>query len=168
MWTAPNGTCYTNSHYDEGGTSSVIYQNGKVVTPFNNGNWLNMYFGNDECGEGTITSDGSMMYLAADGVDNVYIAKTDMQADPNSTQPLLFVTNLWDSAKSYNVTSGMAVVGNYLYVGDERDNEILVGQTNTPIYYTALNTTATAITNTINTTGVPNAAPAAVYQSARE
>ena len=168
MWTAPNGTCYTNSYYDEGGTSSMIYQNGKIVSPFNNGNWLNSYFGNDQCGEGTITSDGSMMYLAANGWLNCYIAKTDMNADASSTQAMLFVTNLWDSAKSYNVTSGMAVVGNQLYVGDERDNEILVAQTSVPLYYTALNSSVDTTTTTINTSGVPNAAPASVYQSSRE
>ena len=85
----------------------------------------------------SITSDGSMMYLAAEWMAIMcYMAKTDMNADPNSTQPMFFVTNLWDSTKSLNVTSGMAVVGNYLYVGDERDNEILVAQTNLPLYYT--------------------------------
>ena len=167
MWTAPDGTCYTNSSYDEGGQSAKIYQNGAVVNSFGHGG---LWFGNDMCGEGSITSDGTKMYLAVKSgyAGNLcYIAQTDMQNDPSSSQPMLFATDLWDGTKGLDVVSGMAVVGNELYVADEKDNEILVAQTNYPLYSPDYYSEFLSTTNSISTTGVSNAAPEVVYQTER-
>ena len=132
LWTAADGTCYTNSYWDEGAESSKIYKNGKVVTSFRKENEC---FGDDFCGEGTITGDGARMYLAARR--NLY--RTDMLGHGSATHPIYFATDLWDKEKNINVTSGLAVVEGKLYAGNARDNKVMVARTDLPVYYTAGN-----------------------------
>jgi len=157
MWTAPDGTCYTNSWYDEGwGESAKIYKDGQVVKPY--------VYGNSECNEGTVTSDGTKVYWAGASGCN-YLSQSDMQG--NNAWPMLMITNLWDAAKSSNVISGMATVGNKLYLGNERDNTIMVAQTDLPRYYTMNWSTVANTSTTIDTTGVLHAAPATLYQTQR-
>ena len=168
LWTASDGTCYTNSYYDEGWAQAAkIYKDGKIVCAFNNGAFANGYLGGCSY-EGSITGDGTKMYMGCDGYQGVHLAQCDKQASGNNTWPMLTTTDIWDSTKNCNIMSGMAVVGNKLYISNERDNNILVLQTDLPRYFqqtwSTVNTTATAV----STTGVTHAAPASVYQSQRQ
>jgi hypothetical protein len=161
MWVSPNGTVYTNSPYDEGGESTKMYKDGTVLGPIMLYTYQSM--GNTSAYEGSITGDGTHVYLAAQ--DQIY--QTNMSADGTATYPLNFLTNLWDDAKSTNVTSGMVVAGDLLFVSDERDQKILVAQTDVPRYYRMLGSTVSRTDTTIDTTGMANAAPEEVYQSQR-
>jgi len=154
LWTASDGSCYTNSYYDEAwGEAAKIYKDGVVVN--------RIWFGNDTCAEGTITGDGTSVYLAI----NKGIGRADLQG--NNTQSMFFLTDLWDAAKNEDVVSGMAVTGNRLYISNERDNNILVAQTNVPRYFSQISMGGQlTTTQTIATTGVTHAAPMTVYQSA--
>jgi len=161
LWVAPDGTCYTNSYWDEGAESSKIYKDGKVVTSFRKENEC---FGNDSCGEGTISSDGKRMFLAAGR--NLYM--TDMLGHGSTTRPIYFATDLWYKQKNINVSSGLAVVGGKLYVSNARDNKIMVARTDLPLYYTAGNSSVNITAQEMDTKGVAGAAPPIVYQSQRE
>jgi len=168
LWTASDGTCYTNSPYDEGGAEAVKeYKDGKVIKSFRDGNEA---FGNSSCGEGSITSDGSHMYLVGAGQPGHLVFQTDMQGTPAATKPLYLDVDLWDSTHNINIVSGLGAKsdGSEVYISDSRAQLIRVAQTSIPLYYTAGNTTVNITTQTISTAGVPNAAPMQVYQSQRE
>ena len=159
LWVEPDGTCYTNSSWDEAGEASKIYRNGKVVGSFRK---ENESLGNSFCGEGSITSDGVHTYLAAGR--NIYMS--DMLAHGSATRPVYFASGLWDEKR--NVTSGMVVVKGELYVADSREDKIRVARAEFTPYYTAGNSSVNHATQAIDTSGVAHAAPAAVYQSQRE
>jgi hypothetical protein len=159
LWVGPDGTCYTNSYYDEAGESAKIYKDGKVIKRFDNDP-----FGNNEVGEGSITSDGHRMVLAS----RAGIYTTDMQGRQSATQRLFLATDLWDPQKKINTTSGMALSRGELFVSDSRSQRILVARMDYQPYYTAGNTSTNVTPRSIDTTGVLNAAPEAVYQSQRE
>ena len=161
MWVGPDGTVYTNSYWDEGGEAAKIYKDGKVVKNFENA----PFGGNNACGEGTITSDGTHMYLA----NTRAIYQTDMLGHSTSAVNLWSATNLYDAKHSINVTSGMAFANGLLYVGDSIDNKILVFDPSPgKFYYKAGNTSTNISDQPIDTSGVANAASAIVYQSQRE
>jgi len=155
-----DGTCYTTSYWDEAGQTCKIYKDGQVVKPFTGDAY-------GACAsEGTVTSDGINLYHASRN----YIYKTDLlahgQNDPGSGAVWLnFNTNLWDGNNT--ITSGMAVVGNELFISDSPDNQIRVAATNGTRLWDGNNPCNRSTTATIDTTGVPNAAPMAVYQSQR-
>jgi hypothetical protein len=159
LWVGLDGTCYTNSYYDEAGESAKIYKDGRVVKRFDNDP-----FGNNEVGEGSITSDGRRMVLAS----RAGIYRTDMLGRQSATQRIFFATDLWDQQQRINVTSGLALVRGELFVGDSRNHKILVGRMDYWPYYTAGNTSNNVTHHPIDTAGVAHAAPEAVYQSQRE
>jgi sugar lactone lactonase YvrE len=165
MWTAPDGSCYTNSAWDEGGEAVKIYKDGKSIKAFRTGNEL---IGNSACGEGTITSDGSHVYLVSSGYEGCMLLKTDMFGTAASTVPLYLSLDTFDHTKNINVVSGLAAENGELYIGDSRDNVIRVAKTNIPIYYQVGNSTVNFSPKAIDTTGVPNAAPPSVYMYQRE
>lgn len=165
LWTGSDGSCYTNSYYDEGGEASKIYRNGQVVKGLSEGN---PYIGNSECGEGSITSDGTNLYLLSWGWEGNQLLKTDMLADSASTTVMYLSFNQWDSTNDINIISGLAVSGENLYIADSQSNLIHVATTTTLPSYTTAGTLVNTTTQTITTTGVANAAPEIVYQSQRE
>lgn len=161
LYVAPDGACYTDSYWDEGGEAAKIYKDGRVVKAMDNA----PFGGNDGCGEGTVTGDGSHIYA----VSSHYIYRTDLMGDRDSSVPLFSATDLWDDKRNINVTSGMAVAGGLLYVSDFRDNKILVFDTGSGnFYYRVRNSTTNIAGQAVDSSGVANAAPAAVYQSQRE
>jgi len=168
LWTATDGTCYTNSPYDEGGAEAVKeYKDGKVIKSFRDGNEA---IGNSSCGEGSITSNGTNVYLVGAGYLGNTLLKTDMQGTAASTKALDLSIDPWDSTRGINIISGLAAANNNseVYISDSRAQMIRVATTSLPIYYTAGNTKVNITTQIISTAGVPNAAPMIVYQSQRE
>jgi len=161
MWVGPDGSCYTNSGWDEGAEASKIYKDGKVVKGLRDGN---EYLGNALCGEGSITSDGTNLYLA----NTKYLYKTDMLGTQAATAPVYLSIDPYDTTRGLNIISGLAAANNEIYIADSRDQKIRVAQPSITTYYTAGNTNVYMTTQTIDTTGVPGAAPAAVYQSQRK
>ncbi|MBW3624802.1 MAG: hypothetical protein KY468_15470, partial [Armatimonadetes bacterium] len=159
LWVGPDGTCYTNSYYDEAGESAKIYKDGRVVKRFDNDP-----FGNNKVGEGSITSDGRRMVLASGG--GLYT--TDMLGSNTAAKRLFLTTDLWDPQKSINVTSGMAISRGELFIGDSRDHKIRVARMDYKPFYTAGNTSTNVTQHAIDTAGVAHAAPEAVYKSQRE
>jgi len=155
LWVAGDGTCYTNSFWDEGGEASKIYKDGQVVRAFSSGNA-------SAC-EGSITSDGTNVFLATGHALN----STDMQGTPASTLPVYLTIDPFDATRSVNIISGLAAANNEVYISDSRENKIRVAHKTLTRYYTAGNSLQELTTQTIDTTGVPNAAPAIVYQSQR-
>jgi hypothetical protein len=163
LWTAPDGSCYTNAFWDEGGGEAIkLYRDGRVVKSFRDGNEA---FGNGFCGEGSITGDGSHVYA----ISNRHLWETDMLGTAAATKPLYLTIDPFDKAKGMNILCGLAKVGEELFVGDARDNCIRVVRPDafTPRYL-AGNTTVNIAAKPVDTAGVVNAAPPIVYQSQRE
>ena len=166
LWTASDGTCYTNSAYDEGGGEAVkVYKDGKVVKSFRNGNEA---IGNSSCGEGSITSDGVNIYLAGAGYKGTGLLKTDMNGTEVNTLYMPLTIDPWDSTRGIDIISGLAAANNEVYISDSRAQLVRVATTSIPTYFQAGNTSVNITTQTVSTTGVNNAAPMLVYQSQRE
>jgi hypothetical protein len=161
LWTAPDGTCYTNSAWDEGGEAVKVYRDGRVVKSFRDGNEA---FGNSACGEGSIIGDGLHIFLAS----NRYLYQTDSLGTSKATKPLYLTIDPLDAKRHVNVISGLAAIGPELFVADSRDDCIRVVHPELKTYYRAGNTTVNLTTQPIDTAGVANAAPALLYQSQRE
>jgi sugar lactone lactonase YvrE len=161
LFVAPDGTCYTNSGWDEGGEPSKIYKDGKIIKGLREGN---ENLGNSFCGEGSITSDGKNLYLAV--YKNLF--KTDLLGTAASTKPIYLSIDPFDEKKYHNIISGLAVVKDEIFISDSRDQKIRVALPTATRYYTAGNTSVNITTQKIDTTGIANAAPAAIYQSQRE
>jgi hypothetical protein len=154
LFTAPDGTCYTNSPFDEGGESAKIYKDGAVVKGIALGNTFGY--------EGSITRAGNHIFVAG----TRYLYQTDLLGGNPIPMPLS--VDLW-SAPYINNISGLAVVQEELFISDRLHNKIRVATTAGPtVYYSVTNSTTNLTTQAIDTRGVPLAAPASVYQSQRE
>jgi Secretion system C-terminal sorting domain len=170
LWVGADGTCYTNAYYDEAAEAGKIYKDGAIVKSLNEGDGPFSYkngffFGNNLCGEGSIT--GSATKILAVGNGGKRLMTCDRLASTNSLQPVIFADNLWDASKNISAVSGMAIVGNKFYVADSRSNKIRVAQDGVPIYTDNNTSSFLSTTNTIDVTGVTNAAPAEVYKTMR-
>lgn len=153
MFTAPDGTCYANSPFDEGGEAAKIYRDGAVVKGIDLGNTFGY--------EGSITSDGKHIFLAG----SRYLFKTDLQGERPISMPLS--VDIWHGP-FINTISGLAVVKDELFIGDSRHHKIRVATTAGPkMYYTASYSTTAHTAHEIDTSGVEHAAPANIYQTQR-
>ena len=140
LWTAPDGTCYSNSYWDEGGTPILGYRDGRVLKSFRDGNEA---LGNAFCGEGSITGDGTHLFLAS----NHSLFMTDLLGTLPSTSYLTLDVDPWDAKKNINVISGMTTIGPELFVADSRENCIRVVKPDQAFYYRAGNSRERPITS---------------------
>jgi len=122
LWVAKDGSCWTNSGWDEGGQSMKIYKDdghggGRVVKTLTD----NGYFGNNDAHEGSITSDGTYTYVLTKSITN-RIHRADANGAYNAE--MSFSPPLGDVA-------GMAASGpnHELYVSDVANNKIRVADT---------------------------------------
>ncbi len=127
LWVNPDGTAWTNNYWDESGQSSKIYAedangNPKVVRTLSD----SQYFGNHTSREGSITGDGTFVYVYLNhaAVGGHYIRRADANGDFDAEMSLVTpVASI----------SGMAASGtnHELYLADAINDQILVVDTNT-------------------------------------
>jgi hypothetical protein len=125
LWVAPDGSCWTNSGWDEDGQSQKIYKDdgaghGKIVKTLTD-NW---HFGNNSSpSDGSITSDGTYTY-----VDLATSPPTVSRTDANG----LFNSQISFSSSVGQIAGLGASGGNHeLYVSDITNHKILVVDTTT-------------------------------------
>jgi hypothetical protein len=159
MWVAPNGTCYANSYWDEGGQPVTSYRNGKVAR--------GLPVGTPQTAEGGITGDAKYVYAAC--VDQ--IVRLDPAAPDFAPVPLPFSVNLLDKKSNNSIVSGMASNGRELFVADSRDDLIRVAAVEPVPTYQVSTAANDGIRNApapvVVPENVPGFAPAVVYQSQR-
>lgn len=154
LFTAPDGTCYTNSPFDEGGESAKIYKDGAVVKGIALGNTFGY--------EGSITSDGNNIFVAA----TRFLFKTDLRGGNPIAMPLS--VDIWQGPY-INTISGLAVIKDELFISDSRHQKIRVASTAGPaVYFTVTNSTTNLTDKAVEVQNVLHAAPALIYQSQRE
>ncbi|WP_298914460.1 hypothetical protein [uncultured Nostoc sp.] len=134
MYVAPDGTVYTNSHWDEAGMEAAIYKDGKVIGAIGDTH------GWSRGGGKAVTANSKYIYIAMTQGSR---GKTDEDYPPEGTtwhcvrrydlsgKPAPFPNGRgWD--KSMLITStkseitGLATVENELYVSDFAANQIRV------------------------------------------
>ncbi|MEH2296178.1 hypothetical protein [Nostoc sp.] len=139
MYVAPDGTVYTNSHWDEAGMEAAIYKDGKVIGAIGDTH------GWSRGGGIAVTANSKYIYLAMTQGSK---GKTDEDYPPEGTtwhsvrrydlsgKPMPFPNGRgWD--KSMLITStkseitGLATVESELYVSDFAANRIRVYDTDT-------------------------------------
>ncbi|QFS47019.1 hypothetical protein [Nostoc sphaeroides] len=139
MYVAPDGTVYTNSHWDEAGMEAAIYKDGKVISAIRDTH------GWSRGGGIAVTANSKYIYIAMTQGSR---GKTNEDYPPEGTtwhcvrrydlsgKPAPFPNGRgWD--KSMMITStksevtGLATVGNELYVSDFATNRIRVYHTDT-------------------------------------
>jgi sugar lactone lactonase YvrE len=139
MYVSPDGTVYTNSHWDEAGMEAAIYKDGKVIGAIGDTH------GWSRGGGIAVTASSKYIYLAMTQGSK---GKTDEDYPPEGTswhcvrrydlsgKPAPFPEGRgWD--KSMLITStksevtGLATVGSELYVSDFAANRIRVYDTDT-------------------------------------
>ncbi|MFN6461933.1 MAG: hypothetical protein RMZ41_008805 [Nostoc sp. DedVER02] len=139
MYVSPDGTVYTNSHWDEAGMEAAIYKDGKVIGAIGDTH------GWSRGGGIAVTANSKYIYLAMTQGSK---GKTDEDYPPEGTtwhcvrrydlsgKPAPFPEGRgWD--KSMLITStksevtGLATVGSELYVSDFAANRIRVYDTET-------------------------------------
>jgi len=161
MWVAPDGTCYTNSWWDEGGRPGTSYRDGKV---------LRALPGGGPSGEGAITGDAQHLFLASSDK----ITELEPSASDFAPKPIVLTVNLKDK-NGCSVVSGMASDGKQLYVADSRANLVrVVTLGDVPTYQReeAANdrieaAPAPVVVPDTPQPGEPPFAPAAIYQTRR-
>jgi outer membrane protein assembly factor BamB len=139
MYVTANGTIYTNSHWDEAGTESVIYQDGKVIAA------LEDTHGWNRGGGKAITGDQNYIYLAMvqEGMNNpqqdypaVGTTWFCVRRYDKSGKPAPFLGGRgWDKTmlitSNKNEVTGLAIAENKLYVSQASANQILIYNTRT-------------------------------------
>ena len=139
MYVAPDGTVYTNSHWDEAGMEAAIYKDGKVIGAIGDTH------GWSRGGGKAVTANSKYIYIAMTQGSR---GKTNEDYPPEGTtwhsvrrydltgKPAPFPNGRgWD--KSMLITStksqvtGLATVENELYVSDFATNRIRVYDTDT-------------------------------------
>lgn len=157
MWVASDGTCYTSAYWDEGGRPVTSYKSGQAAR--------GLPIGTPQTYGGAITGDATHVYVAA--VDR--IIRCDLSAADFAPSPLYLSVNLLDTVAKHSVVSGLASNGRELFVADSRDDLVRVVDPGlVKPRYLAGNTTVNIAPKPVETAGVANAAPAAVYLSQRE
>ena len=161
LWTAPDGRCFTNSPYDEEGEATKIYKDGAVLHAPRDGNEMCGGGGN----EGSVASDGTYTYWAG----GHYLVQSDMLVTYSASKHVDLSIDSYDAVNGRSVISGVATGNNEIYISDSSTGKIRVAVPHPTLYYyaSANNSAQKLTTQTIDTTGVPNAAPMAVYQSQR-
>lgn len=125
LWVANDGSCWTNSVYDEAGQAAKIYKDdgaghGKVVKTLTDFT----FFGNNSGAEGSITGDGTYTYVYVKIGATQFIRRADstgkFDADMSFTSTIGQVAGLGASGSNHE-----------LYVSDVTNNKILVVDTTT-------------------------------------
>jgi len=161
MWVAPDGTCYTNSFWDEEGAAGASYREGKVWRTFPGEGW-----GGGQACEGSITGDANHLFVVNAG----RIAMYDLVGPKFNPVPIDLTVNL-ANPKGGTYISGLASNGHELYVADSLNNIIRVVSLDPyPTYQTpgaANDRIETAPGPVVVPTDDPRFAPAEVYQTRR-
>lgn len=139
MYVAPNGRVYTNSHWDEAGAEAAIYQDSNVI------NILNDTHGWGRSGGKAVTADSKYIYIA---ISQGTVGKIDKDYPPEGTtwycvrrydlsgKPAPFTQGRgWDKSmliiSNKSEVTGLATIGNELYVSDSDTNKIRIYNTET-------------------------------------
>ncbi|MEH1848926.1 MAG: hypothetical protein V7L25_29155 [Nostoc sp.] len=139
MYVAPDGTVYTNSHWDEAGMEAAIYKDGKVIGAIGDTH------GWSRGGGKAVTANSKYIYIAMTQGSR---GKTDEDYPPEGTtwhcvrrydlsgKPAPFPNGRgWDKSmlitSTKNEITGLATVGSELYVSDFAANQIRVYDTDT-------------------------------------
>ncbi|QLE56525.1 hypothetical protein [Nostoc sp. TCL26-01] len=139
MYVAPNGTVYTNSHWDEAGAEAAIYKDGDVLGV------LSDTHGWSRGGGKAVTANDKYIYIA---ISQGSVGKIDKDYPPEGTtwycvrrydlagKPAPFPSGRgWDQSMLITSTksevTGLATVGNELYISDAVTNKIRVYNTDT-------------------------------------
>ncbi|MBD2436927.1 hypothetical protein [Nostoc sp. FACHB-110] len=134
MYVSPNGTVYTNSHWDEGGREASIYKDGNVV------GIVEDTHGWSRLGGKAVTANNKYIYIA---LSQGAIGKTDQDYPPENTtwytvrrytllgKPAPFTGGRgWDKSMliigNQSEVTGLATKANELYVSDAAKNQIRV------------------------------------------
>ncbi|AFY45112.1 NHL repeat containing protein [Nostoc sp. PCC 7107] len=134
MYVAPNGTVYTNSHWDEAGREAGIYKDGNVI------GIVEDTHGWSRSGGKAVTANSKYIYIT---LGQGAIGKTDKDYPPEGTtwytvrrynlagKPAPFNKGRgWDKSmlivSNQSEVTGLATVGNELYVSDYATNKIRV------------------------------------------
>ncbi len=139
MYVSPDGTVYTNSHWDEAGTEAGIYKDGKII------NALGDTHGWGRSGGKAVTANSKYIYIAmtqgssgntkedypAAGTAWHCVRRYDL-----SGKPAPFPEGRgWDKSmlivSSKNEVTGLVIIGSELYVSDFATNRIRVYDTET-------------------------------------
>jgi hypothetical protein len=139
MYVGRDGTVYTNSHWDEGGREAGIYKNGDVIGPeFELHGW-------SRSGGKAITANNKYIYLAM-VQGSIGKAKEDYPPEKTSWYCVRRYTLSGKSAafpggrgydksmlivSTKNPVTGLATVGNEVYVSLAKENRISVYNTDT-------------------------------------
>ncbi|MBD2682081.1 MULTISPECIES: hypothetical protein [Nostoc] len=139
MYVTPDGTVYTNSHWDEAGTEAGIYKDGKII------NALGDTHGWGRGGGKAVTANNKYIYIAmtqgsigntkedypAEGTSWHSVRRYDLSGKPAPfpggrgwDKSMLIVSNKSE-------VTGLAIVGSELYVSDSAANRIRVFDTET-------------------------------------
>lgn len=134
MYVAPNGTVYTNSHWDEAGAEASIYKDGDIV------GILRDTHGWSRAGGKAITADRKYIYMAmrqgavgkidqdypAEGTTWYCVRRYDLTGKPAPfaggrgwDKSMLIVSNKSE-------VTGLATLGNELFVSDSATNKIRI------------------------------------------
>ncbi|AUB39300.1 DNA-binding beta-propeller fold protein YncE [Nostoc flagelliforme CCNUN1] len=139
MYVSPDGTVYTNSHWDEAGMEAAIYKDGKVIGAIGDTH------GWSRGGGIAVTANSKYIYIAMTQGSK---GKTNEDYPPEGTtwhcvrrydlsgKPAPFLKGRgWDKsmliASTKSEVTGLATVGNELYVSDFATNQIRVYDTDT-------------------------------------
>jgi hypothetical protein len=134
MYVTPNGTVYTNSHWDEAGREASIYKDGDVI------GIVDDTHGWSRLGGKAVTANSKYIYIA---LSQGTIGKTDKDYPPDGTtwytvrrydllgKPAPFAGGRgWDKSmliiSNKSEVIGLATAGNDLYVSDSASNKIRV------------------------------------------
>ena len=134
MYVAPDGTVYTNSHWDEAGMEAAIYKDGKVIGAIGDTH------GWSRGGGKAVTANSKYIYIAMTQGSR---GKTDEDYPPEGTtwhcvrrydlsgKPAPFPNGRgWDKSmlitSTKNEITGLATVESELYVSDSAANQIRV------------------------------------------
>lgn len=160
MYVAPDGTCYTTSFWDEGGELSKRYKDGKVLGPFG--------VAPNHGAEGSITGDGKHLYYPGYlGGRSQELVETGMSTQGSEGfKSLFFQTPLINPKTGGFSVSGLACGNGELYVSDAFTGQVLVAKSAQSSYGFPYYGASEVVTHAIDTSGVTNPAPQAVYQSA--
>lgn len=134
------GFVYTNSHYGEDQVTYKIYANGAIVTGGDNG-----HFGQGGSVEGSITGDGTNVYLYAQNAVGTSHGTSGVFAVDKTTGLYISQVNFGSYTIGAGGITGMACNPslNELYLSDYSNNKVIVVNTSTMAYITGRDITFT-------------------------